>query len=558
MYREKKMSELIPIKVSPFISGWLKYTDFSILFFNELSIRLYTLPKILFFILLFVVVSLMPLNSESRIVRVGVFPAAPLVMIIDGKPEGLFIDLIEYFSLKLHWRIQYVEGTWSNLLVSLEKGEIDLLPAVGFTTERLVKYDFSKNPVYIDSGVLFTNPKFTVHTIFDLQEKRVAALKGSIFTTGFINYITSFGVKCDIVLTDNNEAVMQSISNGEVDAGVCIYSLGNELARNFSVAITPISFSPIALEFAVPKGRNSDLIAGIDLLMPPMIIDPDSIYSKSYRKWTMQPSSYKLPIWFWWGILGLLILGIFLVSWNFILKQQVNLKTRHLELEISERKQAEKKILQALSEKETLLRELYHRTKNTMQVIRGLFILQAIEFPTNKELQQLVKNTEDRIQVISLVHQMLYKSHDLSRISIKEYTEELTSLILQSFGIYNDRISLNININDQYFLLDTAIPFGLILNELMTNSLRHAFPDNRKGIISINLTNDGQNKNILEYSDNGVGVPDGFDFRNQNTLGLKLIHSIVEMQMMGKVIYKNNNGVSCLIEISTDLYEVRV
>ncbi len=226
--------------------------------------------------------------------------------------------------------------------------------------------------------------------------------------------------------------------------------------------------------------------------------------------------------------------------------------------DITKLKQADEMIVKSLREKETLIRELYHRTKNTMQVIRGILVLQALKFPANIELQQLVKNTEERIQAISLVHQMLYKSKDLSQISIKEYLHELSALIMKGFGVSADRISLNTKINDQYFLLDTAIPFGLIINELMANSLKYAFPDNRKGMISISLT-EGESKNIiLQYSDDGVGVPDGFDFRNQNTLGLKLIYNIGESQMMGKVVMENNNGVSCSVEFSNKFYKARV
>lgn len=286
----------------------------------------------------------LPQSLAARTVRVGVFPAAPLVLIIDGKPAGLFIDLIEHFSKTLDWRIQYVEGVWSELLISLENGDIDLLPAVGYSSERASKYDFSTNPVYIDNGVLFTRLNYPLHTIFDLQGKRVAAVKGSIFTKGFIQYIESFGVQCTIILTEDNRAVMQAIISDKADVGVSIYSLGNDLMREFPVAITPISFSPVALEFAVPKGKNADLISDINRLMAVMINDPDSLYSQSFLKWTKPPIESKLPNWVWWGIPVVLILGFFLALWNFLLKQKVALKTKHLEMEISEHKESEMKL----------------------------------------------------------------------------------------------------------------------------------------------------------------------------------------------------------------------
>lgn len=226
--------------------------------------------------------------------------------------------------------------------------------------------------------------------------------------------------------------------------------------------------------------------------------------------------------------------------------------------DITDRKQSEGKILQSLQEKETLIRELYHRTKNTMQVIIGMIVLQGAKSPANTELQELVKTTEDRIQTISLVHQILYKSKDLSKISVKEYVQDLASLIFQSYGIADDRILLTSKIDDQNILLDTAIPLGLIINELLTNSLKHAFPDNRKGVITILLKLEGSDKSILQYSDNGIGVSNGFDFRSQSTMGFKLIYSIGEFQMMGKVVCKNNNGLDCLIEFPNELYHERV
>lgn len=219
---------------------------------------------------------------------------------------------------------------------------------------------------------------------------------------------------------------------------------------------------------------------------------------------------------------------------------------------------SEENLSRSLQEKETLIRELYHRTKNTMQVISWMLVLQADEYPESPEIQQIVRNTEERIQAISLVHQMLYQSRDLSRISIKDYVSELSEIIMRSFGVHDGRISLDLEIDEQYFLLDTAIPFGLILNELMTNSFKYAFPDNRNGIIRINLVKGESGHNMLNYSDNGVGVPDGFDFRKQNTMGLQLVYGIGERQMMGKVTMANSNGVTCQFEFHNNLYSPRV
>lgn len=153
---------------------------------------------------------------------------------------------------------------------------------------------------------------------------------------------------------------------------------------------------------------------------------------------------------------------------------------------------------------------------------------------------------------------MLYKKQNLSQISIKEYIHDLSVLIMESFNIANNRISLHVNIVEQSFLLDTAVPFGLIINELMTNSLKYGFPDNRSGNISINLILNDSGNYILQYSDNGVGISEGFDFRKQNTLGLKLIYSIAEIQMKGNILMESKEGITCTFEFPKTLYKARV
>jgi PAS domain S-box-containing protein len=215
-------------------------------------------------------------------------------------------------------------------------------------------------------------------------------------------------------------------------------------------------------------------------------------------------------------------------------------------LDITEQKRAEEKALQSLREKETLIRELYHRTKNTLQVVRSMLELQAEEYPGSDSARRLVKDAEDRIQAISLVHQMLYENRDLSNILIKDYVSELAALVYRSFGVSEDRISLDLEVAERSLALETAVPVGLILNELMTNSMKHAFPNRRSGEIRILLANEGPDAFVLRYSDDGVGVPPGFDFLNRDTLGLKLIRSI-GAQINGEVSFEASRGVACSI-----------
>jgi two-component sensor histidine kinase/ABC-type amino acid transport substrate-binding protein len=496
--------------------------------------------------------------GDERPVRIGVFQASPMVLLDHDKPDGLFIDLVKHFSRELGWKTQYVPGKWNELLGKLEKGEIDLLPSIGYTEARSRIYDFSRDPVYIDSGVVFTKRGAAIHTIFDLAGKKVAALRGSTFTTGFSAFVASFGIKCDLTLTNDNEEVMRLISDGDAYAGVCIYSLGTELARKYPVIVTPISFSPIALEFAVPKGKNGDLIAGIDRIMGPMIGDPDSFYSRSFREWTLARQPARIPAWLWVGTAFIAILGSLLAIVSLILRREVRLKTEHLRTEISRHEEAEARLTRTLRENETLIKELYHRTKNTLQLVRSFITLEALELGRSDGVDRLVRKTSDRIDVIALVHQMLYKSRDLSHISIKDYIVEMSTLILRSNEIAEGRIALEVSVDDREILLDTAVPFGLILNELITNSIKHAFPDGRAGKISIALRDEGADTVRLEYRDDGVGAPEGFDFRAMKTLGMQLLVKIVENQLKGGISISSRGGLAYSMDIPTNLYEARV
>jgi two-component sensor histidine kinase/ABC-type amino acid transport substrate-binding protein len=476
----------------------------------------------------------------------------------EGKPSGLFIDLVDHFAKSYAWKVTYVRATWSELLGKLEKGEIDLLPAVGLIPERMAIFDFSKDPVYVDSGVVFTSPNTSPRTVFDLQGKKVAAVRGSTFTAGFLDYIASFGIQCELVLTDTNPQVMEAIANRSVDAGVCIYSLGNELARRYPVEVTAISFSPIALCFAVPKGRNRELLAGIDSEMTVLLRDPDSIYRQSLRKWTAPAERYRPPAWLVWSLGFVLSLSLVLVAATVILKRQVSARTSKLREEIAERIETEERLKESLEEKSLLIRELYHRTKNTMQVIIGIISLKSSEYPKNKELQGFAECTIDRIQAMALVHQMLYQNQDLSRISMREYVETLVSAIVAEKGDEARRVLIELDVEPAYFLIDTVIPFGLVLNELMNNALVHAFPGRREGHIWIGFRHSDHLSYIFRFSDDGVGVPAGFDFAAQHSLGMRMIYGIGEKQLKGKVSFEGEGGVACAIDIPASLYKARV
>lgn len=225
--------------------------------------------------------------------------------------------------------------------------------------------------------------------------------------------------------------------------------------------------------------------------------------------------------------------------------------------DITERKRADEQIRASLAEKETLLRELYHRTKNNMAVITALLALQA-DFIDDPRIAEAFTGAQNRIFSMALVHQKLYEAQDLSRINLMEYINDLAVLLMKSYQVSPDRLRLVSEMEPVWVLIDTAIPCGLVLNELISNALKHAFPNGREGEIRIRLRRMENREIQLSVADNGIGVPEGFDFRQDGRLGLQNIFAVGEKQLHAKVVFQANSGVMCQLQFADDFYEPRI
>ncbi len=210
-----------------------------------------------------------------------------------------------------------------------------------------------------------------------------------------------------------------------------------------------------------------------------------------------------------------------------------------------ERKAAEELIRNSLKEKELLLKEIHHRVKNNMQVISSLLSLQS-GYAVAKEDAALFTSSQNRVKSMALVHDILYKAKDISHIDFGEYTQNLSRMLLGAYNTNKD-ISLKLDIKEIYLGVDTAVPLGLMLNELITNSLKYAFPDKRKGIIEITLNNNGDNNYTLTVADDGVGIPEKVDAEQSDSLGMTLIYSLAK-QVNGIALLEKENGTKFTIQ----------
>ena len=215
-------------------------------------------------------------------------------------------------------------------------------------------------------------------------------------------------------------------------------------------------------------------------------------------------------------------------------------------LDITDRKSAARELAESLAEKEALLRELYHRTKNNMQVICSLLNLRGAQ-ASDERVKRIFDEMKNRILSMSLVHQKLYRSHSLTSLDLGGYIDELATLFLESHDTLRGRVRIDRRLAELPVSIETAIPCGLILSELFSNSFKHAFPDGRPGVITIGLSRRADGEIELGFADDGVGVPAGFDWRGAETFGLMTLTTLVEHQLGGRIEVEGAGGFSVRI-----------
>ncbi|MBD2102432.1 histidine kinase dimerization/phosphoacceptor domain -containing protein [Leptolyngbya sp. FACHB-261] len=209
-------------------------------------------------------------------------------------------------------------------------------------------------------------------------------------------------------------------------------------------------------------------------------------------------------------------------------------------VDVTERKQAEEQIKASLREKEVLLKEVHHRVKNNLQVISSLLNLQSDQIQDSQALE-VFKESQNRVRSMALIHEKLYQSKHLASIDFSDYIRSLTDTLLRSYGNSANRIELSMSAGEVLLGIDTAIPLGLIISELVSNALKHAFTEQEPGMIRVGLHNGSNSELMLTVSDNGIGLPKDFDWQNSESLGLRLVNDLAE-QLDGSIEFWNGNG----------------
>ena len=222
--------------------------------------------------------------------------------------------------------------------------------------------------------------------------------------------------------------------------------------------------------------------------------------------------------------------------------------------DLTERQKADEQIKKSLQEKEVLIREVHHRVKNNMQIISSLLNLQT-RYVDDKETVNLLKESQNRVKSMAMIHEKLYQSHDLNHINIYDYINSLVKDLFYSYAIPKNQIIPVIEVEEINLNIETAVPCGLIISEIISNSLKYAFPGGREGEVHISLKHKGE-KFYLIIGDNGIGLPESIDFNNTDSLGLKLVNSLTE-QIDGELELDRSQGTKFNITFQELKYKER-
>lgn len=365
--------------------------------------------------------------ADNLTVTVGVYENAPKIFTSkDGRPSGIFIDIIEFIGKNEGWNLKYVEGSWAEGLDRLAKGEIDLMPDVAYTVERGKRFSFHKVQVLTSWFQAYARKGSGIQSILDLNGKRIAVLDKSVQQEAFIRYAEGFRLNITLVPVPDYKTAFEIVARKDADAAITNQLYGTMHARRYGLEDTAVVFEPSALFFATAKGTHERLLNTIDRYLQETRKDPQSIYYRSMKKWTSEEVRFKFPLWL--QILGLAagIVLLMSIGGSIVLKRQVNVRTqelqrinREMEQRIVERTaelaEAMEKARAADRLKSAFLATMSHELRTPLNSIIGFtgILLQGLVGQLNEEQKkQLGMVRSSAHHLLSLINDVL----DISKI----------------------------------------------------------------------------------------------------------------------------------------------
>ncbi len=314
--------------------------------------------------LLLAALSLSAQGQGQGALRVGVYQNAPSVFYDDGgKVRGFYIDILEYVAQQEGWALRYVKDTWPGLIRQLQAGSIDMIAGMAYDPVRQRRYDFTREPVFINWGQVYVGDK-GLQSILDLKNRRVAGLKQDIYTLSFQALLRQFDLPVTFNEVDSYEAVMQQVEAGQADAGITSRSNGKRLEGQYQVYRSPIVCCSKDVHYAVLKGHHEQYLQGIDQHLQQLKADNNSFYFQSLDRWYGEERGQGIPEWLYWLLVATLGGLVILMVGVLVLRRQVRERTAKLQ---QAHDSLEYRVTQRTSElyekNQQLLNEIYEHRK---------------------------------------------------------------------------------------------------------------------------------------------------------------------------------------------------
>jgi signal transduction histidine kinase len=505
-------------------------------------------------------------EAHAQVVRVGVYENPPKIFTEEsGKAAGIFIDIIEYIAGREGWRLEYVQGGWGEGLDRLERGEIDLMPDVAQTADRERLFSFHKVPVMSSWFQVYTRKDSAIKTMEDLEGKRIAVLERSVQHAAFQQLADGFGLTITLLSRPDYQSIFEAVVGEEADAAVA----NNFLlltARQMGLVDTSILFSPSNLYFASPKNRQESLLAAIDTHLLLLKQDHQSAYYRSLKYWSSERVKFVFPAWAKIAGLGVGLALLVSLGGGFVLKRQVNARTRELFLrnrelnamyeEVKDRERAlrelnanlESRVSQRTEElkeakeraesadrlKSAFLASMSHELRTPLNSIIGFtgILLQGLAGPLNEEQQKQMRMVQvSSRHLLALINDVL----DISKIEAGELR-----LAFSTFGLpgaiekvvrvvspmaEKKGIGLKLHIGEDVGEVCTD---QRRLEQVILNLLSNAVKFTDKGWVEVTCTSEGAFC-VLAVKDTGIGlkpeeIPELFQPFYQSDTGLARKH----------------------------------
>src|SRR5262247_3361043 len=287
-----------------------------------------------------------PVDAATPL-RVGTYPNPPLIFRDEqGRPKGIYVDVLEHVARQEQWTLEYVEGAWDECLERLRRGEIDLLLAIGYSPERSRQFEFSHELLIENWGQVYALPNANIHTLLDLTGRRLAVMRGDIYYAAFQSTHETLKVFPTFVEVSHYADTLRLADEGQVDAALVPRIFGAWAARGSNAEKTSIMFSPVELRFAAPAGRGKEVLDALDRHLVALKADKGSVYHRSLRVWlegvrTLNFPTWLNPLWVAGVVLGA---GGLAVGLNFLLGWLVRRRTRALRAQMAARAKIESEL----------------------------------------------------------------------------------------------------------------------------------------------------------------------------------------------------------------------